>query len=300
MCSDCPRRCCTQPSITDTSSTIAHIDSRALRADLWRTDARACRRPGLRRGGAAAAVRPGRAKRLLAGLPGCAHPHAPAGPGTSALPGPMPAFSGSLQGCFLWGTRLSSVHQAHGPAQPVALINRDPARPDVSVPSASQRLDHSQDIVVARVQTARDTSAGSACLSRAGSAQVSAGALPLQCLKCCRLPCFLYWHQHFPVSLAQVRQDWGIKESVGHTGWQAVMRQYLRQDRQAAGALAGQDGRSGSVPCRQAEPCPEGGLPLCACEPAFMDCCAEVCGSTQTSARRTGARTSSEGFSNIK
>ena len=31
-----------------------------------------------------------------------------------------------------------------------------------------------------------------------------------------------------------MRQDWGIKESVGPTGWQAVMRQYLRQDRQAA------------------------------------------------------------------
>ena len=29
----------------------------------------------------------------------------------------------------------------------------------------------------------------------------------------------------------QVRSDWGIKESVGIHGWQAVMKQYLRQDR---------------------------------------------------------------------
>lgn len=31
--------------------------------------------------------------------------------------------------------------------------------------------------------------------------------------------------------LLQVRSDWGIKESVGIHGWQAVMKQYLRQDR---------------------------------------------------------------------
>ena len=80
----------------------------------------------------------------------------------------------------------------------------------------------------------------------------------------------LYWPHRFPVSLAQVRQDWGIKESVGPTGWQAVMRQYLRQDRQAAAALAGQGGRSHPAPCRHPEPCPEGRLPLCACKPAFM------------------------------
>ena len=81
-------------------------------------------------------------------------------------------------------------------------------------------------------------------------------------------------------SITQVRQDWGIKESVGPTGWQAVMRQYLRQDRQAAAALAGQGGRSLPAPCRQAEPCPEGGLPRHTCEPAFMECHAEVCGKT--------------------
>ena len=37
---------------------------------------------------------------------------------------------------------------------------------------------------------------------------------------------------------AQVRQDWGIRESVGQQGWQGIMRQYLRQDRQEAAKLA--------------------------------------------------------------
>ena len=35
-----------------------------------------------------------------------------------------------------------------------------------------------------------------------------------------------------------MRQDWGIRESVGQQGWQGIMRQYLRQDRQEAAKLA--------------------------------------------------------------
>ena len=81
----------------------------------------------------------------------------------------------------------------------------------------------------------------------------------------------LYWHQHSPVSLAQVRQDWGIKEPVGPIGWQTVMRQYLRQDRQASAALAGQGGGSLPFQYKEAEPCAEGGLPRHICELAFMD-----------------------------
>lgn len=38
----------------------------------------------------------------------------------------------------------------------------------------------------------------------------------------------------------QVRADWGIKASVGIDGWQAIMRQYLRQDRQQAQEAAQQ------------------------------------------------------------
>jgi hypothetical protein len=34
--------------------------------------------------------------------------------------------------------------------------------------------------------------------------------------------------------MVQVRADWGIRDSVGMHGWQAIMRQYLRQDRQQA------------------------------------------------------------------
>lgn len=35
-----------------------------------------------------------------------------------------------------------------------------------------------------------------------------------------------------------MRQDWGIRESVGQQAWQDIMRQYLRQDRQEAAKLA--------------------------------------------------------------
>ena len=84
-------------------------------------------------------------------------------------------------------------------------------------------------------------------------------------------------HHLYLASLTQVRQDWGIKESVGPTGWQAVMRQYLRQDRQAATVLAGQGGCSPFISRRQAEPCTEGGFPRCGFELACVECLAEVC-----------------------
>lgn len=47
----------------------------------------------------------------------------------------------------------------------------------------------------------------------------------------------------------QVRQDWGIRESVGQDGWQGIMRQYLRQDRQEASKLASElAGMSAATP----------------------------------------------------
>ena len=169
----------------------------------------------------------------------------------------------------------------------------------MSVSSVSQRLERFQD-TVARVQTARDTSAGSACLSRVGSAQASAGAPPLQQSGFLSSSLLLCWHQHFPVSLAQVRQDWGIKESVGPTGWQAVMRQYLRQDRQAAAVLTSQGDRSPPAsPPRQAEPCPEGGLPRHSCEAACIDAMLRSVTTLVASRFPTAARTSSEGCSSI-
>ena len=60
----------------------------------------------------------------------------------------------------------------------------------------------------------------------------------------------------------QVRQDWGIKESVGQQGWQGVMRHYLRQDRQAAAKLvaelAGEGCATPGGRRQLAEPCVEG------------------------------------------
>ncbi len=47
----------------------------------------------------------------------------------------------------------------------------------------------------------------------------------------------------------QVRQDWGIRESVGQDGWQGVMRQYLRQDWQEVAKLAAElAGMSAATP----------------------------------------------------
>jgi len=47
----------------------------------------------------------------------------------------------------------------------------------------------------------------------------------------------------------QVRQDWGIRESVGQDGWQGVMCQYLRQDRQEVAKLAAElAGMSAATP----------------------------------------------------
>lgn len=60
----------------------------------------------------------------------------------------------------------------------------------------------------------------------------------------------------------QVRQDWGIRESVGPDRWQAIMRQYLRQDRQEAARLAADMAGPGvATPSgrrKQVEPCAEG------------------------------------------
>lgn len=37
----------------------------------------------------------------------------------------------------------------------------------------------------------------------------------------------------------QVRKDWGLKGSVGNPGWQNIMRQYLKHDREEALAALG-------------------------------------------------------------
>lgn len=39
------------------------------------------------------------------------------------------------------------------------------------------------------------------------------------------------------VVMSQVRQDWGLKGTVGITGWQSVMRQYLKHDQDHAEGL---------------------------------------------------------------
>ena len=62
----------------------------------------------------------------------------------------------------------------------------------------------------------------------------------------------------------QVRQDWGIRESVGQQGWQGIMRQYLRQDRQEAARLAAELATAGATPAtpssrrKQTGSCTEG------------------------------------------
>ena len=64
-----------------------------------------------------------------------------------------------------------------------------------------------------------------------------------------------------------MRQDWGIRESVGQQGWQGIMRQYLRQDRQEAAELAAElAGANPVTPLskrKQTEACTEGALCPC-------------------------------------
>ena len=42
-----------------------------------------------------------------------------------------------------------------------------------------------------------------------------------------------------PVFIVQVRQDWGLKGSVGISGWQNLMRRYLKQEQEQADVLLG-------------------------------------------------------------
>ena len=86
------------------------------------------------------------------------------------------------------------------------------------------------------------------------------------------------------ICCGQVRQDWGIRESVGPDRWQAIMRQYLRQDRQEAARLAAVTAGAGvATPSgrrKQAEPCAEGDSHHGTCQLASLGWFAQVmCGS---------------------